>query len=634
MDQTRYTPIYHSRDRQFKSPTGPVQTDTLMDFNILLAPEATNADLRLIIINDKTGEKTVHPMMLRYKEDLTTSGFLNYTCSVKIPDKGLYWYYFACRCGADSFYIGKNPDNNRAVLTAEHPVAWQQTVYKRSYQAPSWLYGGVIYHIFVDRFFHVGEDVKLPGKILRDDWGGMPHYLPDENGIIQNNDFFGGNLAGITAKLPYLRDLGIDCLYLSPIFEAYSSHKYDTGDYHTIDPMFGTQEDFDNLCKKAEESGIRIILDGVFSHTGDRSIYFNKDGSYDSLGAYQSVDSPYRDWYYFREDGSYESWWGIDTLPRINKENPDYMEFVNGKDGVIPSWLRKGAAGWRLDVVDELPNEFMNSLVAAAKKEKEDAIIIGEVWEDASNKIAYDRRKDYLTGDQLDSVMNYPLREAIIRFVRNGSSTVLRETVESILENYPPEVVHCLMNMLGNHDTPRILTALGGRELPDTADREEKAQTHMNSGELERAVNRLKMAVVLQMTLPGVPCIYYGDEAGMEGYADPFNRKCYPWGQERFDIMDWFKKIIAIRKKYPAFKEGDYRTVQSGRGIFVFERTDGKDRFLIAANASRNSALIYSGRHWESLISNRKTIGNFTLFPREVLLMKEVTLQGGGSDEL
>lgn len=633
MDQAKYSAIFHSRDEQFKSPAGPVKADTPVEFNILLSPEATNSDLRLIIINDKNNDKTIHPMMLLYNEDQTTSGHLNYTCSVKIPTKGLYWYYFICKCGSDVFYIGKNPDNNRAILTTE-PVAWQQTVYERSYPPPSWLYGGVIYHIFVDRFYHVGEDVTLPDKVLREDWGGMPHYSPDENGIIQNNDFFGGNLAGIMEKLPYLYDLGIDCLYLSPIFEAYSSHKYDTGDYHTIDAMFGTQEDFETLCSNAKELGIRIICDGVFSHTGSRSIYFNKGGYYDSLGAYQSKDSPYRDWYHFREDGSYESWWGIDTLPRLNKENAEYKEFITGKEGVVPSWLTKGAAGWRLDVADELPNDFMDALVASAKSAKEDAIIIGEVWEDASNKIAYSHRKNYLTGDQLDSVMNYPLRDAIIRFVRNGSSTYLRETVENLLENYPPEVVHCLMNMLGNHDTIRILTALGGKELPDAASRDEKARTHMSREELERAVERLKMAVVLQMTLPGVPCIYYGDEAGMEGYADPFNRKCYPWGQERQDLMDWYKKIIAVRKQYSAFKEGSYRTVRSGRGVFAFERRDDKERFLIAANASRNSALIYSGRNWESIISHRQTKGNFTILPREVLLMKETVEEGGETHDL
>lgn len=632
MEQTKYTAIYHSRDEQFKSPAGPVKAGTTVDFNLLLSPEATNSDLRMIVINDKSNDKTIHPMMLRYKEDLSTSRFLNYTCSVKIPSKGLYWYYFVCKCGTDIFYIGKNPDNNRAIITNE-PIAWQQTVYERSYPPPSWLYGGVIYHIFVDRFFRVGERVDLPGKHLRDDWGGIPHYLPDHNGIIQNNDFFGGNLAGITEKLPYFRDLGVDCLYLSPIFEAYSNHKYDTGDYYTIDPMFGTKDDFENLCRQAGNMGIRIICDGVFSHTGSCSIYFNKDGIYDSLGAYQSKKSPYRDWYYFREDGTYESWWGIDTLPKVNKENRAYRTFINGEEGVVPFWLKKGAAGWRLDVADELPNDFMDDLVAAAKKAKEDAVIIGEVWEDASNKIAYSKRKHYLTGDQLDSVMNYPLRDAIIRFVRNGSSTVIREAVETILENYPPEVVHCLMNMLGNHDTPRILTALGGKELPETASRDEKARTHMNPDELDRAVDRLKMATVLQMTLPGVPCIYYGDEAGVEGYTDPFNRKCYPWGEERHDLLDWFKKIIAVRKEYPAFKDGKYRTVRSDRGVFAFERSDGNDRFLIAANASRTSALIYSGRRWESLISKRKTAGNFTLFPRETLLMKEVKEKGGNPND-
>ena len=308
----------------------------------------------------------------------------------------------------------------------------------------------------------------MEGKTTRRDWGGQPQYEP-VNGEMLNNDFFGGNLAGIRVKLPYLQELGVTCLYLSPIVEAYSNHKYDTADYRKVDPMFGTMEDFECLCREAGERGMRVICDGVFAHTGSDSVYFNRQGHYGEGGAWNDPNSPYRPWYFFHEDGGYDSWWGIDTLPRINKEDPSYREFINGKGGIVQHWLSHGASGWRLDVADELPAGFLTELVAAAKEQDPQALIVGEVWEDASNKIAYGVRMNYFRGDRLDSVMNYPLKDAVIRCVRHGDAAHLAETMETIWENYPHYIVHALMNHLGTHDSFRILTALAGEELdPDT----------------------------------------------------------------------------------------------------------------------------------------------------------------------
>ena len=466
--------------------------------------------------------------------------------------------------------IGRDELTGQAVVTND-PHAWQLTVSEPSYPSPDWIRGGVYYHIFVDRFAKSGKPVRMEGKITRSDWSGMPEYRPDKNGEILNNDFFGGNLAGIIEKLPYLEELGVTCLYLSPIFEAFSSHKYDTSNYMKVDPMFGDEETFTRLCEEAGKRGMRVICDGVFSHTGSDSLYFDEYDRYGN-GALHHPDSPYRNWYYFEPDG-YQTWWGIRTLPRVNKLEPSYQEFINGENGVIRHWLRAGASGWRLDVVDELPSAFLEQLTAAAKAEKPDALILGEVWEDASNKIAYEERKNYFEGDKLDSVMNYPLRRAIIACVREGRSDELATTMQLIMENYPLNVVHCLMNILGTHDTERIITALAGRVLGPEASREQKASIVMDDLEWEAGIRRLKLAVVLQMTLPGVPCIYYGDEAGMEGYNDPFNRRCYPWGAENPDLQEWYRKVIRIRRTHDIFRDGGYKLLTSRDGLFMFERT-------------------------------------------------------------
>ena len=541
--------------------------------------------VRLVIRLD--GENDVRYPLFRTENESETGNYTVYEGTVTLRDRGLYWYSFEIETTAGLLKVSRSGPDNKAVTSradeCPEPVScWQQTVYKQDYRDPDWIYGGIYYHVFVDRFCHVGDQVYLPGKTTRDDWGGMPEYLP-VNGRILNNDFFGGNLRGIREKLPYFESLGVTCLYLSPIVEAYSSHKYDTADYTKVDPMFGTMEDFEALCSDAAKRGIRVICDGVFSHTGSDSIYFNKEKHYGEGGAYNDPDSPYRSWYTFHEDGSYETWWGIDTLPRINKMEPSYREFINGtpdggtgkparKGGIAQFWLDHGASGWRLDVVDEFPGEFLTEFVASAKSAKPDALVVGEVWEDASIKEAYGERKNYFRGDRLDSVMNYPLKDAIIRYVRYGDARVLKEAVEDQWEHYPRYIVHALMNILGTHDSVRILTALGGRELEPEAPRELQASTKMTPKERANGLRLLKIAALLQMTLPGVPCIYYGDEAEMEGYKDPFNRKCFPWGNENQDLLAWYRKLTAIRRAHKVYERGEYRTIACSEGMFAFSR--------------------------------------------------------------
>ncbi len=471
----------------------------------------------------------------------------------------------------------------------------QITVYDKNFQTPEWIYGGLIYHIMVDRFCRSGDTPVRGDVIFHDNKDDTPLFLPDENGIVKNNDFFGGNLKGIESKLNYLSSLGVTSIYLSPIFKSYSNHKYDTGNYFEIDPMFGTEDDLVSLCTEAKKCGIRIILDGVFSHTGDDSVYFNKYGNYSSVGAYQSDLSPYRSWYNIRSKDDYDCWWGISTLPTVNKNEPSYIEFIRN---VLTYWQSRGISSWRLDVADELTDPMLDNIRYAAKTANPESIIIGEVWEDASNKIAYGQRRHYLLGGQLDSVMNYPLRDGIINFAKYGDALILKTCIETIMTNYPPPVINCLMNILGTHDTARILTILGTDKT--FSSKTEMAEFLLSEEEYSLAVRRLKVASFLQMFMPGVPSIYYGDEAGMEGLIDPFNRKFYPWGKENTDILSHYRKLIEFRKKTPIFKEGLYKTEYADDGIFIFSRYDKNGSITLAVNASDSPHLLF-GRIYDML---------------------------------
>ena len=613
--------IYNPKDEQFKSPVGAIKNGTELEIHLLVSASLHPKAARVVFIFDRDNTRTKYQLILK-KTDIETDDYIDCHGKVTVRGSGLYWYYFEIETPEDHFKVGKGDQENRAVITSD-PRSWQQTVYKRLYDTPDWIYGGVFYHIFVDRFSR-GEDLPVKeGSYLRSDWGGLPSYRPNEQGLVLNNDFFGGNLRGIIKKLPYLSSLGVTCLYLSPVFSAYSNHKYDTADYMKIDPMFGSEEDFRELCAKAKELGIRVICDGVFNHTGSDSVYFDKNGKYGN-GAWNNPDSPYRSWYYFYGDGSYESWWGFDTLPKLNPNDPELEEFLLGENGVIRKWLRLGASGWRLDVVDELPREFVQKLVRAAKTEKPDALMIGEVWEDASNKTAYDERKNYFDGSRLDSVMNYPFKNSIIHYVRTGDAPSIRESVESIVLNYPKEVLDCLMNLLGSHDNTRVLTALADIDNAQHFSKDEKAYYRLSPQQMNVALKRLKIAVVIQMTLPGVPCIYYGDEVQMEGFEDPFNRRCFPWGEENEDLLDWYKKIISIRKANDVYKNGTYSTVKASEGIYAFERASGTESLITVSNCGSYSSMIFLPGEYRDLLTGKSYDGGITVSPGVVMILKKL----------
>ncbi len=423
--------FYNSWDPAYKSHFGAIARNQSCQFTIRL-PEETPLDFSPVLVVFRTGFKERFlPMNVKEHEN----GYVTYTTDLIPKYSGVHYYYFSYTSNGVRHYI-KRGDACHGTL--DQGEMFQLTVYNEDYQTPQFLKGGVMYQIFPDRFCSSGKmHDNVPSDRVMREWGELPYYKPDQNGHVWNNDYFGGDLHGIRSKLDYLKDLGVTCIYLNPIFESHENHRYNTANYRNVDPLLGTNEDFRELCKAAKVRGISVILDGVFSHTGADSIYFNKFGRYNTPGAYQSENSPYYSWYHFWGNKEYESWWGIDTLPNVDENNPSYTKYICGDDGVLDYWMSLGAAGYRLDVADELPDEFLDNLRTCVKKYDEEKIVIGEVWEDASNKEAYGVKRRYLLGDQLDSVMNYPFREAIIAYMKGEAATTFRDRIMVILENYP-----------------------------------------------------------------------------------------------------------------------------------------------------------------------------------------------------
>ncbi len=561
---------YNPLDERCKSLVGGIRQNTEFTLNIFCQEDELPSDKFLILIN-RDGKA-------QEEYELTPTAY-GWTIVLKIHETGLYFYRFKL----GNAYIGRG-DMRNAVFSDNAP-SYQFTVYEESFVTPEWFKGGLMYQIFPDRFNKVGSYPIGENKILRDDWGATPYYKPGKNGKILNNDFFGGNFNGIIEKLPYLKELNVSVIYMNPIFESASNHRYDTGNYLKIDSLLGSKEDFKRLVAEAEKCGIRVILDGVFNHTGDNSLYFNRYGCYSELGAYQSQESPYYEWYNFTNfPYAYKSWWGIDTLPSINKNSQYYQNFILGEEGVLKTWLKEGIGGYRLDVADELPDFFLKKLRKCVKEDDPEAIIIGEVWEDASNKISYGVRREYFQGYELDSVMNYPLKNAIINFVLTRDNATLREVVNMLIDNYPKSVLDCLMNILGTHDTSRILTVLGNKNC---FTKDEMSRTFLSKKERANAVSLLKQAAFLQYTLPGVPCVYYGDENGMEGYTDPFCRRCYDWNNVDTELRSFYKRLGEIRSEYrEIFKDGVYKDLSKDNRVYIFKRSNAFGEVYVYLNNS------------------------------------------------
>ena len=539
------------------------------------------------------GRVEKEPIKLELEKVSGEGGEDIFALSFTLDDWGIYMYRFEAELeGGDIAFFGRG-EGGEAKRWDWLPE-WQLTVSKRAYKTPNWAKSGVTYQIFADRFCRVGESKFSKKGRLHTYWTDSPD-IEDDFGTYRADDFFGGNIKGIISRLDYLKSLGVTLIYLTPIFKSPSNHRYDTSDYLKIDELFGTEEEFARLIKEAGDRGISIMLDGVFNHTGADSIYFNKYGNFESVGAYQSKQSPYYDWFNFTTyPYEYDCWWGSTVVPTVNKKADGYRKLVLGEGGVIEKWTRMGVKGWRLDVVDELPIDFTTELCRKIKSEGEDTLIIGEVWEDASTKIAYDLWRPYFMGEQLDGVMNYPFKNAILQLAKGGSAAEFKEQVTRILENYPRESLDVLMNLIGSHDTVRALTHLSGAIPPES--KRARAEFTLSDDMYALARKRLMFAAALQFTLPGVPCVYYGDEAGMQGFEDPLNRGAFPWGREDNVLLEHYKTLGKLRSKYADLLRGK-TYFEDDPTLVVFRRESESGTFTVVANSTDSPVTrLISGR--------------------------------------
>lgn len=574
--------MFNSREAYYKTPFGAVAAGTA----VRLCVRLPKSDVRIPTLEVYLpGEKSPF-LRQELGRESGAEGFWDYRTEYTPDAPGLYFYRFLLWDGVgEKMPLCRLADGSAGWGEGE---LWQLTVYEASFTTPQRFRGRVMMQIFPDRFCNSGlpkENVP-PGRRLHHGWEERPQSVPDADGVFRCGDYFGGDLAGITEKLDYIKSMGVGALYLNPIFEAHSNHRYNTADYLKIDPLLGNEQDFITLCEEAHKRDILIILDGVFNHTGSDSLYFNREGRYGAGGAYRDPGSPYHDWYCWKnfERHEYESWWGFLTLPNVNEQSESYREFICGENGVLRHWLRLGADGWRLDVVDELPDFFVREIRAAVKAEKPEALLMGEVWEDASRKQSYGEQRMYLMGRELDSVMNYPLRTAILGYLRGGDGAGFCHSLFALLENYPACVTGVLMNCLSSHDVPRAITALGGLPM-EHHDRDwQRAHNTLSVEQYYRGRQLFMLGMLLYFALPGCPCIYYGDEAGLSGYADPFNRSTYPWGHEDIGLRECIRQIALLRCGHPALSGGEVRPLRCEGDFVSLLRCEGQETLIIAVN--------------------------------------------------
>ena len=548
-----------------------------------------------------------------------------YEAAIELPDHGgPFWYRFELVIDGEVRLLGApagGEGQGEGLLDSEE--SFQITLYDPQYRTPRWMREGVMYQIMVDRFcrgegteslFHAREGERIT---LHENWDDTPLIQLDGDQDNAATDFFGGNLEGVRQKLPYLRDLGVTILYFNPIFRANSNHKYDTGDYRQIDPMFGSEEDFRRLCAEARAMGMRVVLDGVFSHVGDDSVYFNRRGTYGTGGAYRDPHSPYSSWFRFKRwPDQYECWWDYRTLPNVEENDEGYRRFIlRDDDAVVRHWLRAGASGWRLDVADELPMDFLRELRRSVKSVDEDALVLGEVWEDASHKVTYGELRSYVSGDTLDSVMNYPLREALIDFLLGRKDAhEVASRLSALMANYPPPFLYSTMNLMGSHDRPRILNVLAeadGEDLP----RAERGRVRLTAEQRMLAQLRAHLFFRFLVSMPGVPCVYYGDEAGVEGCGDPFCRRTFPWGKEDREMQEETRAALWARRKHPVLQTGTCRVFSPCRDVLGVVRAfpDGRDVFGEAQEDQIAITLINRSARAQRIFLDRQDVGNHAL---------------------
>lgn len=594
-----------------KSPGGAVVKNSTVKYTLKVS-KFENPINAYFVMHKDGNQPTRYYMDREYVDDR----YIHYTFSYAYEEVGFFWYHFEVEFNDYALRLVRS--DSLDVMDSPIESDYLQLVINHESKADKSYRKGIIYHIFVDRFNKVGDVKARKGLNLINDWNSPVDLEYNENGDRVNINCYGGNFAGIAEKIPYLKKLNVGTIYLSPIFEAHSSHKYDVADYSKIDSMFGTSEEFIDLVKKAKRNGIRIIIDGVFNHTGSDSVYFNKNGRYKTIGAYQSQNSKYYSWYDFNEyPHKYSSWWGIETLPQT-REDSGFFDYIAGDNGIISKYMSMGLGGFRLDVVDELSNNFLHAICEQTRKSDPKSFIVGEVWEDASSKISYDERKEYFLGGNLDSVTNYPMKNAILNFVKYGDHQGLVNIINLILDQYPKSVQNNLMNILDTHDTLRALTYLGADEsCPEFHD---NSKYILSPNEKERGIKLLKLATILQFTVMGIPTVFYGDEVGIEGKRDPYCRATYPWGNENTELLDWYKRLGELRNN-KVLEDGDLHIKYADNSVIIYERTKDDKKMIIACNASHEPFEFVIERTMFDFLGEKYISGKVVIEPDSAIVL-------------
>ncbi len=609
--------LYHdSRDARYKKPFGAVKLGQTVEFTLSAKAgdlEKVKLVLRSQLIKGNQDSEVFNPSGLDawmkksgLSEDLSRE---YWSASVTFDENiAVYGYHFLASDGKDTVIYANNDrvvpvPHSRVIGTGGVGKAWDPadakmlpyrlTVYDPAFTTPEWAKDAVFYYIFPERFRNGNKkNDPHPGKSAgyathpvekHFNWLDPKPWVPgssdgkaDDDGQ-WCNDFYGGDLAGITEKLDYIRDLGANVIYMNPIFQAPSNHKYDTADYKKIDPSFGTLKDFDKLVAEAKKRGIRVLLDTSLNHSGSDSVYMDRYGKYPGIGAFEKetirADSPYADWYIFNPAGAGAdqkyAQWGNPTLATL-KESESYLDFAYGsKNSVTRYWLGRGIGGWRMDVTPWKSDDFWRGWRKAVKETNPDALTVAETWWDSSK---------YFLGDSFDSTMNYIFRQAVYDYASGGSAQDAVAALEMMRENYPPQAFSVLMNLLSTHDAARALYRFGYKGEGESAQVEEEAK------------RRLLLAVFMQMSYPGAPAIYYGDEVGMTGGEDPFNRGPYPWadlgGKVDTDLLESFKKLTRLRSENPILKQGSLAVLHADEGGIVMHRRLGTQSALVVTNNS------------------------------------------------
>lgn len=498
-------------------------------------------------VTETSYDRYVHPLQYVKNED----GYVIFEDEFNLPTRALYNYYFSFYAKGNFIYYKKNHVESYHSISKED--MWKMSV---NFKVPDWAQGKIMYHIFIDRFNRGSKSSleEMPNRTIHKSWDEDITLGPNKNGQ-WCTDFYGGDLNGIIDKLDYIKSLGTSIIYLSPVVYSQSNHRYDAADFEQVDPYAGTNEDLKELCDKAHNMGIKIILDAVFNHTGNDSKYFNEFNTFPDLGAYQSSESKYYPFYrkhYNNGKTYFDYWWGMGNLPVCDGHSKEWQDYIYGEGGVIDKWFSLGIDGLRLDVADELTDEFIEGIRKAVKRNKEDGFILGEVWQSPMRQ-----GRGYLEGGKgMDSVMDYLLVNALIRYYKYGDAGFFNHILNEIMREYPEETINSLMNFTSTHDISRIINILGTNEFKYNGtwawdeingDREYQKNYRLSKEDYELA-KKIYISFLWNLGfLPGTLSIFYGDEIGMQGLGNLANRRPFTWNKGDLDILRNVQAIGKIR---------------------------------------------------------------------------------------